>query len=73
MQQKIVIQTPENGKQFTPIQPHKIQICSRRQQSSAIQTNLSKTKFKRRVQIFKKNWKIVAAATIGDYLVNRDL
>ena len=28
VQQKIVIQTPENGKQFTPIQPHKIKFVA---------------------------------------------
>ena len=40
---------------------------------TTIQTILGKIKFKRRVQNFKIFGKIVAATTIGDYLVNLDL
>ena len=48
-------------------------LSQREKQSSAIKTILGKITSKRRVQNFEKFGKKVAAATIGDYLVNSDL
>ena len=51
-QPNIVIQTPENGKQLTPIQPHDPNSLVEDHIVHQSKTNPSNTRFKRRVQNF---------------------
>ena len=63
--------TSKNDKQFTSTSKRS-KFVAEEQQSSTISNKSRQDKIKRRVQNFLKFWEIVAAATIGDYVVNPD-
>ena len=58
------------GKQLTSIQPQKSKFVVEEKQSSGIETIPGKIKSKGGSKSFQKFGKKIAAATIGDYLVN---
>ena len=68
-----IVHFQNEGKQLISIQPQKSKFVAEEKQSSGIQKIPGKIKLKGGSKFFQKFGKKVAAATIGDYLVNIDL